>query len=345
MAGEKRVRITEAGLHLARKKLLVALLMLPFVFAPAFAAESEDSLPDFVFTPKAETQEEKASSDILPDFDSTPKVEYKLPNPGNFFGEAKTKPDTADFSFRGKIFDCYVYKHMVNRETQLKQYRDELESKGFSSYPDEISGESALVIVNGEKTAYLFMDYKGKGYFMFMLEKGFEMEKAVVRAVTLDKGDVILNLNGSVYEYENKSMSNALHTTWVYTPVFGGISLTGGMSIRETKIITTGEGDIEFALPRDIKTGYHERFSAQSEAGSIKLLLFGTLYFGEETVEGDPYDFRDNRTYNTNLMKGKTDYLSIKVIYRDDREIRGSMEGTFEDGKTKAKVDFWLPIR
>ena len=354
------------------------LLLCCALLCPAFAEgteQTEDELPFFTEEALAEEtlpsfNDESTDDDQLPSFgDNEAETESEplpLPNPGNYFLEPVAQPEQSDFPFRGRVYDVYRYSQSLSWQEQLTAYLNAAENRGFTLSAERINGNNAYIITDDEKQALLFLNYEGSEKFMFMLEQGFEMEALSSVKTELELGDIFVTINGTRYVFSEKSMSltelvqvdsrstyltynHSWSYEWVYTKVLSA------------DFYDWGERFFSISVPTDCKTAdeYHltkeNTNSDRTHWWDVRLTLFGSRYCGGtravatgtssySTPKPGSYTAPSWMTHYYNEFSGEEDFLDVFVLTRSATEIRGELDGVFEDGKTVIKVEFWLPI-
>ncbi len=335
------------------KKRTFVILSVILVLSFIQFAMGENILPDTIPDEVEEELPMDASSEynVLPDDEADKPLPQKLPNPGSYFSrETVVKPFSESYSMYGKLFDCYKYPLTSNSTEQMDAFRNELDARRIESYPGVIEGQTALVITDGSHTAYLFIRYKDRDEYMFMVENGFEMDEQVINSYKLDRGDVIVSLpDGAKFEYENNSMKlGKLSYQYAgYDNFFGSYVQTEKYGHSDVLVsnINTDKGDIKLELPKDAQAGYSYRANKDSNSNELRITFWGNVCFGGSSCSSFGSSlYSSYSTYYYNQMKSDKDYLAIDVSYRDSRDIIGTIEGRFKDGETEFKIDFWLPI-
>ncbi len=337
-----------------------ALLLCLALSFPVIAEEEgrsegfEDRLPQIDYDDYIEQEPEE--DDRLPDFgDEEVQKQLPLPNPGSFFGEGQLRQ--SGYTYRGRPYDLYLYRQLLNWDTQLNAYLEQAQNRGYTMSAERLDGMTAYILSDGEKQAILFLKYGGKEQFLFMLEKGFEMEEAVMEIKPLKEGDVFVTINGAQYPFSGLRMKQATvqDCYWGVSPYstnWDG-SAEWGTQKTNSKVLDVsfkdeGGTNFQIAVPEDARTGSEYHLTSVSNR-AIRLALFGTGYVYGTTVVHNGYNLGDpsknGSTRGISQFESDKDKLDVYILYRSATEIRGEFDGVFNDGKTTVHVEFWLPIK
>ena len=315
----------------------------------------QDTLPDFDFFSQT-CESETTDTDSLPElFEEEEETRLPLPKPGTYFKYIQTAPVQSGVVYKNRVYDVYLFRQQLEWSAELNGYLLEAQSRGYTLSAQRIDGYNAYILTGEGRQAMLFLNYKGSQQFMFMLEKGFEMEEANIVTKELESGDMFVTINGALYTYSGLSMrpGSVTDTYWGtsrYQTNWDGSAVWGIQNIS-TEVLNMGFTDadgrgFQLSVPANCKTGseYHK------VDRNVRLKLFGINYMNGTTVAYNPQrDWKNpkNNAYTRwiNELKTEKDGFDLYILYRSETEIRGELEGVFGDGETVIKVEFWLPVK
>lgn len=264
-----------------------------------------------------------------------PKIEL-LPHPGTFLGEEGELALTG-YEFDGAVWDVWYIPMEDGWGDRLTEWLKACREAGYTWKPGTTEGNTSYEVTDGEKRALLLPDYYGQ--IMFMKQDGLEMAEFAYVAPEvpeLQLGQMHLVYNGVDYG--------------MIDDLVGGMELDGTV-LRNTFDLSDYSSipfnALGWNLPWDIRTG-----------DAVHLTKADLEDFPDGYVLNIDYTRPDGNGRNKNgiallarntaatkfALVSKEDYLDMRVIYRDEEMIRGTIEAVLKDGTVEMLVEFWLPI-
>ena len=301
-------------------RLLFTLLLLSLAAFPALASEDSTSEPGT--QSKASSLLPSVGKATLPDAVDDATIENPstpLPNPGNFFGEGSCS--MADYAYEEGTYDVWVYPQDANWGKNVNSWIAACEAAKIPWDISTIDGNTAYLATSGELTAILIPDYNE--VVMLMLPTGMEMEGFEKPDIgPIQKGEIRVDVNGTPYTFTGIRTSSFLKGNW-------------SASDYNTSIL--------LAIPTVVSTGdtftYQRKGLEDIDAFSMTLLMINDVpYLWTEANPSDPL-----RSNYKSRFTGDADSVVLKITYAANDYVRGTLEGVFDDGKTKISLEFYLP--
>lgn len=262
------------------------------------------------------------ASALLP----TPKPETEpapvsvvLPNFGSFSGESGEL--TAEgFAYEDSIWNVYYFHQTENWGNEVNEWIAACKDRGFAMTMDKFEGVTGYRMEQDGLCAILIPGLNDQ--IMLMTQVGLEMEAfALSEETPIQKGEMRIVYNGKKYNW---------HYYFVYRSAYFPRFEVNASDVN------TELGKLEIWIPSRVETGTHDHYTSKSGISNSQyglLIKNGSipLFCGENVLPDD-------------RMESDKDYFDATIYYRDEHEVYGLYEGSFNNGADVISVEFYVNL-